>query len=68
MEKFAERYFQENPGVFQSADDAYILSFAIIMLNTDAHNPMADKRLSKNDFVCMNKREDKDGNFVNVKF
>ena len=27
-----------------AADGAYLLAFAIIMLNTDAHNPMADRR------------------------
>jgi Sec7-like guanine-nucleotide exchange factor len=27
-----------------AADGAYLLAFAIIMLNTDAHNPMADRQ------------------------
>ena len=53
MEKFAERYCKDNPDVFKSADGAYLLSFALIMLNTDAHNPMADKKLSLEDFVSM---------------
>ena len=53
MEKFAERYCRENPEAFTSADGAYLLSFAIIMLNTDAHNPMADAHMSKDDFVMM---------------
>ncbi|GMH39854.1 hypothetical protein BSKO_07758 [Bryopsis sp. KO-2023] len=56
MEKFAGRYCQDNPGVFKSADDAYVLAFAIIMLNTDAHNPMAEQKLMKEDFVDMNCR------------
>ncbi len=43
MEKFAERYCRDNPAVFPNADGAYLLAFAIIMLNTDAHNPMADR-------------------------
>ena len=41
MEKFAERYVRDNPGRFANADGAYVLAFAIIMLNTDAHNPLA---------------------------
>ena len=53
MEKFAERYCRDNPGAFGSADGAYLLSFAIIMLNTDAHNPMADAHMSRDDFVMM---------------
>ncbi len=53
MEKFAECFCGANPGVFASADGAYLLAFAIIMLNTDAHNPMADAHMSKADFVGM---------------
>lgn len=47
MEKFAERYCRDNPNRFRNADAAYVLSFAIIMLNTDAHNPLVDRRLGK---------------------
>ena len=53
MEKFAERFCKDNPDVFKTADGAYLLSFALIMLNTDAHNPMADKKLSLEDFISM---------------
>ena len=53
MEKFAERYCRDNPGSFRTADGAYVLSFALIMLNTDAHNPQADKKLSQSDFINM---------------
>lgn len=53
MEKFAERYCCDNPGAFRSADGAYLLAFALIMLNTDAHNPQADKKLGLNDFINM---------------
>ena len=53
VEKFAQRYCQDNPDVFPSADAAYLLAFAIIMLNTDAHNPMADARIGGDDFVTM---------------
>lgn len=53
MERFAERYCKDNPDVFKTADGAYVLSFALIMLNTDAHNPMAEKKLSVADFVGM---------------
>lgn len=53
MEKFAERYCRDNPGAFRSADGAYLLAFALIMLNTDAHNPHADGSLGPADFVGM---------------
>ena len=53
MEKFAERFCRDNPGAFPSADAAYILAFALIMLNTDAHNPQAEKKIARSDFVNM---------------
>ncbi|XP_024177635.1 brefeldin A-inhibited guanine nucleotide-exchange protein 5 isoform X2 [Rosa chinensis] len=58
MEKFAERYCADNPGLFKNADTAYVLAYAVIMLNTDAHNPMVWPKMSKSDFVRMNATED----------
>ncbi|KAK9804748.1 hypothetical protein WJX72_003264 [[Myrmecia] bisecta] len=63
MEKFAERYCKDNPAAFRTADAAYLLAFALIMLNTDAHNPMADKKLSAADFVGMCQVQAEDGAF-----
>ncbi|DBA73285.1 hypothetical protein WJX77_003623 [Trebouxia sp. C0004] len=63
MERFAERYCKDNPDVFQTSDGAYLLSFALIMLNTDAHNPMADKKLSLEDFVSMCQYQAEDSSF-----
>ncbi len=53
MERFAEKFCEDNPGAFPVADAAYLLAFAIIMLNTDAHNPMAEGRIQVDDFVTM---------------
>lgn len=58
MEKFAERYCADNPGLFKNADTAYILAYAVIMLNTDAHNPMVWPKMSKADFIRMNATND----------
>ncbi|XP_047330350.1 brefeldin A-inhibited guanine nucleotide-exchange protein 5-like isoform X2 [Impatiens glandulifera] len=58
MEKFAERYCADNPGLFKNADTAYVLAYAVIMLNTDAHNPMVWPKMSKADFVRMNTTND----------
>ncbi|RHY39265.1 hypothetical protein DYB38_008154, partial [Aphanomyces astaci] len=57
MEKFAERYCFQNPGIFPSADTAFILSFSVIMLQTDLHNPSIpeEKRMSKEGFVRNNR-------------
>ncbi|WOK99061.1 brefeldin A-inhibited guanine nucleotide-exchange protein 5-like isoform X1 [Canna indica] len=58
MEKFAERYCADNPGLFKNADTAYVLAYAVIMLNTDAHNPMVWPKMSKSDFIRMNSVSD----------
>uniref|UniRef100_A0A7N0V676 SEC7 domain-containing protein n=1 Tax=Kalanchoe fedtschenkoi TaxID=63787 RepID=A0A7N0V676_KALFE len=58
MEKFAERFCADNPGLFRNADTAYVLAYAVIMLNTDAHNPMVWPKMSKSDFVRMNATND----------
>ena len=47
MLKFAERFCSCNPNVFATANVAYVLSYAVIMLNTDAHNPMVKKKMTK---------------------
>ena len=38
LEIFGSTYYNQNPGVFLSAVTIYMLSFSIIMLNTDLHN------------------------------
>ncbi|KAI0032389.1 hypothetical protein K488DRAFT_78525 [Vararia minispora EC-137] len=59
MLKFAERYIEGNaqtpPQTF--SDAAYVLSYSVILLNTDAHNPQIKKtsRMTKEDFVKNNR-------------
>ncbi|CAJ1075102.1 cytohesin-1a isoform X4 [Xyrichtys novacula] len=55
MEAFAQRYCTCNPGVFQSTDTCYILSFAIIMLNTSLHNPNVKDKPTVERFISMNR-------------
>eukprot|EP00210_Caulerpa_lentillifera_P001785 g1715.t1 len=55
MEKFAERYLVCNPSAFKSADVAYVLSYSMIMLNTDAHNQSVKNKMTKEDFLKNNK-------------
>ena len=52
------RYCADNPGLFKNADTAYVLAYAVIMLNTDAHNPMVWPKMSKSDFIRMNATND----------
>ncbi|KAF2285101.1 hypothetical protein GH714_037893 [Hevea brasiliensis] len=58
MEKFAERYCADNPGLFKNADTAYVLAYAVIMLNTDAHNSMVWPKMAKLDFIRINSMND----------
>uniref|UniRef100_V9L056 Cytohesin-2 n=1 Tax=Callorhinchus milii TaxID=7868 RepID=V9L056_CALMI len=55
MESFAQRYCHCNPGVFQSTDTCYVLSFAIIMLNTSLHNPNVRDKPPVERFISMNR-------------
>lgn len=55
MEKFADRYVSCNPDAFKTADVAYVLAYSVIMLNTDAHNPMVKNKMSKADFLRNNR-------------
>ncbi|XP_048848394.1 cytohesin-3-like isoform X2 [Brienomyrus brachyistius] len=55
MEAFATRYCNCNSTVFQSTDTCYVLSFAIIMLNTSLHNPNVKDRTTLERFIAMNR-------------
>ncbi|OQR83824.1 brefeldin A-inhibited guanine nucleotide-exchange protein [Achlya hypogyna] len=57
MEKFAERYHLNNAGVFPSADTAFVLSFSIILLQTDLHNPSIpeEKKMTREGFARNNR-------------
>ncbi|KAI8846695.1 hypothetical protein BC829DRAFT_445129 [Chytridium lagenaria] len=57
MEKFADRYCENNPGIFAKADTAYVLAFSVIMLNTDMYNPdiKDQNRMDKAGFVTNNR-------------
>jgi len=54
MEKFAEKYCRDNPEAFGSADTCYVLSFAIIMLQTDLNNPSVKNKMSLEAFKRIN--------------
>ncbi|CAK0821340.1 unnamed protein product, partial [Prorocentrum cordatum] len=58
LELFAEKYCQDNPGKFSHPDCAFVLSFSLIMLQTDLHNPGVKKKMSKDDFINNNRKID----------
>ncbi|CAI2183131.1 13900_t:CDS:2, partial [Funneliformis geosporum] len=55
MEKFADRYCENNPDVFANADTAYILAYSVIMLNTDQHSAQVKRRMDKSEFIRNNR-------------
>ncbi|KAG0410321.1 hypothetical protein HPB47_012559, partial [Ixodes persulcatus] len=57
MEKFAARYCETNPnnGLFASADTAYVLAYSIIMLTTDLHSPQVKTKMTKEQYIRMNR-------------
>lgn len=56
MLKYAERYIAGNPNAFANADTAYVLSYSVIMLNTDQHSSkMKQKRMTVEDFIKNNR-------------
>jgi len=69
--KFADQYTTNNPyekgGKFRTADGAYVLAYATIMLHTDLHNPGVKNKMSKEQFINMNRGID-DGNDIDPTF
>ncbi|EDV23139.1 uncharacterized protein TRIADDRAFT_36208 [Trichoplax adhaerens] len=57
MEKFAARYCETNlsNGIFDSADTAYVLAYSIIMLTTDLHNAQVKNKMTKEQYIKMNR-------------
>ncbi|XP_054153411.1 brefeldin A-inhibited guanine nucleotide-exchange protein 1-like [Oppia nitens] len=56
MEKFASRYCETNiNGLFSSADTAYVLAYSIIMLTTDLHSPQVKNKMTKSQYIKMNR-------------
>ncbi|GMM36872.1 Arf family guanine nucleotide exchange factor [Saccharomycopsis crataegensis] len=55
MLKFAETYYKSHPNsVFAQADTLYVLSYSVIMLNTDQHNNQVKSRMTIEDFIKNN--------------
>lgn len=53
MDTFAQRYCECNPQTFENSESCYVVSFAIIMLNTNLHNPSVKDKQTTDQFVKM---------------
>ncbi|KAK9360492.1 hypothetical protein V1504DRAFT_153401 [Lipomyces starkeyi] len=62
VEKFSERYCEFGPKEVANKDAAFVLSFSVIMLNTDLHNPQVRNRMTleqyKHNLRKVNNNED----------
>mmetsp|Transcript_33052 Transcript_33052/g.102047 ORF Transcript_33052/g.102047 Transcript_33052/m.102047 type:complete len:1489 (-) Transcript_33052:37-4503(-) len=55
MQCVSKQYCEQNPDVFKDVDTAYVLSFSIMMLNTDQHSPNVKEKMTVDQF-CGNNR------------
>ncbi|XWS40913.1 hypothetical protein CRYUN_Cryun17cG0037000 [Craigia yunnanensis] len=55
LEAFAERYYEQSPHIFCNKDAALLLSYSLIMLNTDQHNVQVKKKMTEEDFIRNNR-------------
>jgi len=53
MDCFSQRYCDCNPITFSDAEACYVISFAIIMLNTSLHNPSVKEKQTCEQFIKM---------------
>ena len=51
LESFAAKYHNDNPTIFGNADGAFYLSYAIMILQTELHNPNVREKMSLESFM-----------------
>ncbi|GAB2287200.1 hypothetical protein Dimus_021582 [Dionaea muscipula] len=56
LEAFAESYYEQSQQIFVNKDAVLLLSYSIIMLNTDRHNVQVKKKMTEEDFIRNNRR------------
>ncbi|KAF3433663.1 hypothetical protein FNV43_RR24766 [Rhamnella rubrinervis] len=56
LEAFSERYYEQSPRILVNKDAALVLSYSIILLNTDQHNVQVKKKMTEEDFIRNNRR------------
>ncbi|KAM1470851.1 hypothetical protein ACFX1Q_041336 [Malus domestica] len=55
LEAFSERYYEQSPQILANKDAALLLSYSIILLNTDQHNVQVKKKMTEEDFIRNNR-------------
>ncbi|OIW14185.1 hypothetical protein TanjilG_21325 [Lupinus angustifolius] len=55
LEAFSERYYEQSPLILANKDASLVLSYSMIMLNTDQHNVQVKKKMTEEDFIRNNR-------------
>ncbi|XP_047072386.1 ARF guanine-nucleotide exchange factor GNOM-like [Lolium rigidum] len=55
LEAFSERYYEQSPKLFVNCDATLVLSYSVILLNTDQHNVRVKKKMTEEDFIRNNR-------------
>lgn len=55
LEAFSERYYEQSQEMFVSPDVALVLSYSVILLNTDQHYVRIKKKMTEEDFSRNNR-------------
>lgn len=60
MEKFASHYYESNTenSLFNCPDAAYLFAYSIVMLTTDLHNPQVKRKITREQYVDINRNND----------
>lgn len=56
LEAFSESYYEQSSNILVNKDAALLLSYSIILLNTDQHNAQVKKKMSEEDFIRNNRK------------
>lgn len=56
LEAFSESYYEQSSNILVNKDAALLLSYSLILLNTDQHNAQVKKKMSEEDFIRNNRK------------
>ncbi|XP_031399588.1 ARF guanine-nucleotide exchange factor GNOM-like [Punica granatum] len=55
LEAFSERYYEQSPQILANKDAALLLSYSLILLNTDQHSSQVKRKMTENEFIRNNR-------------
>jgi hypothetical protein len=58
LQAFADRYYECNPGIFSTTDQAYFITFSLLILHTDVFNKNNKHKMQRPDYLKNTAGED----------